>query len=88
MELDLLPWLRFLPNENFKKLRHARDLLDNWIDRELQEAKVRTYNESEILNSSIYTEYYLKASFHKSHNVASTGLMENVVCKRYIIQMF
>ena len=40
MELDLFPWLRFLPNQNFKKLTHARDLLDRWIDRELENAKV------------------------------------------------
>ena len=40
MELDLFPWLRFLPNQNFKKLTHARDLLDRWIDRELENTKV------------------------------------------------
>ena len=43
IELDLFPWLRFLPNENFRKLTHARDLLDKWIDAEYRTAKVNQW---------------------------------------------
>ena len=41
VELDVMPWLRFLPNNNFRKLRLARHKLDVWIDIELARVKVR-----------------------------------------------
>ena len=41
LELDLFPMLRFLPNETFKKLNQARDMLDKYVDKELAEVKAR-----------------------------------------------
>ncbi|ELU10041.1 hypothetical protein CAPTEDRAFT_152410 [Capitella teleta] len=37
MELDLFPWLRFLPNTTFVKLNQARDQIDHFVDTELAE---------------------------------------------------
>ena len=42
MELDMFPWLRFFPNSNFRKLTHARAMLDKLIDEELKAARVST----------------------------------------------
>ena len=39
-ELDLFPWLRWLPNENFRKLKESRAMLDAWVDQELQRVEV------------------------------------------------
>lgn len=46
MELDLFPWLRHLPvvNNSFKKLTIARDMLDELVDAELEEARVCTHD--------------------------------------------
>ena len=66
MELDLFPWLRFLPNQNFKKLTHARDLLDRWIDRELENAKVgkkRYWRSASLPNERCLPNYLNELKF-------------------------
>ncbi len=39
-ELDLFPWLRFFPSQPFRLLREARDMLDTFVDNELERVKV------------------------------------------------
>jgi len=41
LELDVCPWLRFFPNEAFRKLTESRDMLDKLVDQEIANHKER-----------------------------------------------
>ena len=53
LELDLFPWLRFLGNKNFQKLKAARDALDTWVDAEMKEAMVMSCSAFKLISKKI-----------------------------------
>lgn len=60
MELDLFPWLRFLPNETFRKLNLARDQIDHFVDTELEYIQVMVIDCLEIIQECLLV---IKSSF-------------------------
>ena len=65
MELDLFPWLRFAPNESFRKLKEARMLLDAWMDKELQQVEAGGFHTfAKLRTCRVYDVYVYVASFH------------------------